>query len=112
VQVLDGDRIDRDDLRQQARTAANVSGSTISLTAASATITMMLATTNPTKLHAHTPNLGTSREVPGRDSNPWRCPLSGLGEHSWRIRQPHHRYRACDSTSYVFADRRPRIRFP
>ena len=44
-----------------ASTAANVSGSTISLIAPSAVTTMDIATTNPTKLHAHTPSLGTQR---------------------------------------------------
>jgi hypothetical protein len=58
-QTLWRSRIRTRGLKMIARTVANISGSTISLTAANATNTMMLATTNPTKLHAHTPNLGT-----------------------------------------------------
>ena len=50
-------------LKTTASTAANVSGSTISLTAASAVTTMIEATTNPTKLQAQTPSLGT--DLPG-----------------------------------------------
>ena len=46
-------------LKMMASTAANVIGSTISLTAPSAMTTMIAATTNPTKLHAQTPSLGT-----------------------------------------------------
>ena len=51
-----------------ASTAANVSGSTISLTAASAMTTMIAASTNPTKLQAQTPSLGTRPADPERHS--------------------------------------------
>ena len=45
-------------LKITASTAANVIGRTISLTAASATTTMIVAATTPTKLQDHTPSLG------------------------------------------------------
>ena len=45
-------------LKTTARTAAKSSGSTISLTAAKAVNTMIVATTTPTKLQAQTPSLG------------------------------------------------------
>ena len=46
-------------LKITANTAANVSGSTISLTAPNAPTTMIVAATTPTKLQAKTPTLGT-----------------------------------------------------
>ena len=49
-------------LKTTARTAAKISGSTISLTAANAVTTMSVAATNPTKLQDQTPILG--KEVP------------------------------------------------
>jgi hypothetical protein len=45
-------------LKITASTAANVRGRTISLTAASATTTMIVAATTPTKPQDHTPSLG------------------------------------------------------
>ena len=59
-------------LKTTARTAAKSSGSTISLTAASAVTTMIVATTHPTKLQAHAPILGTEPLITGR-----RCPIHG-----------------------------------
>ena len=46
-------------LKTTARTAAKSSGSTISLTAPNAAAMMIVASTNPTKLHAQTPIFGT-----------------------------------------------------
>jgi hypothetical protein len=48
-----------------ASTAANVIGSTISLTAPNADPRMIATTTNPTKLQAHTPNRGSHRMKAG-----------------------------------------------
>ena len=57
-------------LKITASTAANVSGSTISLTAPSAVTTMIAATTNPTKLQAQTPSLGIQRMNAGASLGP------------------------------------------
>ena len=51
-------------LKTTASTAANSSGSTISLTAPNAVTTMAVAATTPTKLQARTPSLGTERTSP------------------------------------------------
>ena len=53
-----------------ASTAANVIGSTISLTAARAPNTMTPAITTPTKLHAQTPSFGTRPSSPGAPRTP------------------------------------------
>jgi len=53
-------------LKITASTAANVIGSTISLTAPRAANTMAVAATNPTKLQAPIPILGTQLSTGGR----------------------------------------------
>ena len=64
-------------LKTIASTAAKVSGSTISLTAPSAVTTMIMATTNPTKLQAQTPSLGTQLSGVGPSLGPGSGPALG-----------------------------------
>ena len=71
-------RVSTRGLKITARTAANVMGSTISLTVAKAVNTMIDATTTPTKLHAQTPSLGIRPSSPGPSLGsvsgwPWRA---------------------------------------
>ena len=84
-------RVPTSGLNTTARTAAKVIGNTISLTAASAVNTMIAASTNPTKLHDHTPNRGIRPSSPGaalgalRSESPLRSVDGGMRHRLLRL---------------------------